>query len=61
MLHNEFSQNSFVPQDEKQKMLLDSIKLVRSIEGLPHRYRILRSLARTRKYTRTVMPAPIAA
>jgi hypothetical protein len=61
MLLNEFSQNSFIPQDEKQKMLLESIKLVRSIEGLPHRYRILRSLARTRKFTRTVLPNPIAA
>ncbi len=56
MLLSEFSQNHFTPNDERQWSLLDDIKEYRSKFGITNRIQILRALARTRPYTRTVYP-----
>lgn len=56
MILNEFSPSVFHPRDEKQTKLIEDIKNMRAVFGLPHRYRVLRALAKTRKHTRTVYP-----
>jgi len=56
MLFNEFSQNRFTPTDERQWTLLEEIKEYRSRFGITNKIQILRALARTRPYTRTVYP-----
>ena len=56
MLLNEFCQLYFKPTSENQLLLVESIKRLRSSEGSPHKMRILRSLAKTRKYTRSTYP-----
>jgi hypothetical protein len=56
MILNEFSPNVFYPRDDQQMKLVEDIRNLRATFGLPHRYRVLRSLAKTRKHTRTVYP-----
>jgi hypothetical protein len=56
MLLNEFSQLYFKPVSDTQMMLVESIKRLRMSEGAPHRFKILRSVAKTRKYTRSTYP-----
>lgn len=56
MLYSEFSQSLFKPLTERQLELLENIRTWRKRNGLPHRLRFLRSLVRTRKFTRTVYP-----
>jgi hypothetical protein len=56
MLLNEFSQNHFTPTDDRQWNLLEEIKEYRSKFGITKQIQILRSLAKTRPFTRTVYP-----
>ena len=56
MILHEFSPSVFYPKNEKQIQLIEDIRNMRAMLGLPHKFRVLRSLARTRKYTRTVYP-----
>ena len=56
MGYNEFYTQGFQPKDEKQISLFEDFKRLRSIFGTPHKFAYLRSLARTRKFTRTVYP-----
>jgi len=51
MLFNEFSQNYFKPEDDRQHLIVEDFKKIRAIHGIPHRLKILRSLARTNTYT----------
>jgi len=56
MLMNEFNQRYFRPQSEEQQSLLDRFLTLRSEYGHPSRIGILRNLAKTRKYTRSIYP-----
>jgi hypothetical protein len=56
MLLNEFCQLYFKPASDNQMMLVESIKQMRLSQGAPHKYKILRSVAKTRKYTRSTYP-----
>ncbi len=56
MLYSEFAQTLFKPITPEQLKLLEQIKCWREKNGFPHRLRFLRSLVRTRKYTRTIYP-----
>ena len=56
MLFNEFYPNRFIPSDEKQWSLMEDVKEYRSKFGITNRIQILKALARTRPYTRTVYP-----
>lgn len=56
MLLNEFCQLYFKPSSDNQLSLVESIRRLRTEEGAPHKYRILRSVAKTRKYTRSTYP-----
>jgi hypothetical protein len=56
MLLNEFSETYFKQLSEQQKELLYRFQKERDANGWPHRYRLLRHLAKTRKYTRSVYP-----
>lgn len=56
MLHAEFSQSMFKPLTDEQENLFEQFKTWRQKYGLPHRFRFLRNLAKTRKHTRTVYP-----
>jgi len=51
MLFNEFSQNYFIPADERQLLIVEDFKKIRSLNGIPHRLKILRSLAKTNTHT----------
>ncbi|MEI2758823.1 MAG: hypothetical protein V9G42_05235 [Bacteroidia bacterium] len=48
--------NLFKPQNDSQVSLLEDIKTLRSIKGSTSRFTILRSVAKTRKHTRTIYP-----
>ena len=48
--------STYFPRDEKQLTLLEEFKKFRAVLGEPHRIVYLRSLLRTRPYTRTVYP-----
>ncbi len=56
MLYSEFRQSLFKPFTLEQIKLLNDFILQREQFGMPHRFRFLRNLAKTRKYTRTVYP-----
>lgn len=56
MLLNEFSQNYFKPAGEGQDQLMNRFLKMRALQGIPHRIRILRALAKTRHYTHSVYP-----
>ncbi len=56
MLFNEFIQGYFSPKSETQEKLVSDLKQIRSAQGPPSNHQYLRSLARTRLYTRTVYP-----
>lgn len=56
MLLAEFSQSLFKPQTDDQLNLFQEFKTCREKYGLPHRFRFLRNLAKTRKHTRTIYP-----
>jgi hypothetical protein len=46
----------YFTKSEQQRMLFEDILRLREIFGAPHRIAYLRSLVRTRRYTRTVYP-----
>ena len=46
----------YFPKDEQQLSLLEKFKMFRALVGEPHRIVYLRSLLRTRPFTRTVYP-----
>jgi len=56
MLHDNFCMNRFKPSTDEQISLLEDIKTVKSLQGTPKRLTILRSIARTRKFTKTTYP-----
>jgi len=56
MIPNQFQSSSFSPKDDSQWKLLYDFLQMRLIFGPPHKFAYLRTLARTRKYTRTVYP-----
>lgn len=56
MLFNEFSQTYFKPANDFQNRLIEEFRKLRAKQGIPHRFRILRSLAKTRNHTYTIYP-----
>jgi len=56
MSYSEFNSAGFSPRDDKQINLFEDFKKLRSIFGTPPKIAYLRSLARTRPFTRTVYP-----
>ncbi len=57
MINNsELYSSGFYPKDEYQRMLFEDFRKLRALFGTPHKITYLRSLARTRKHTRTVYP-----
>ena len=56
MRNPEFYSNHFIPESEIQQQLLEDIRRIRKLIGMPHRYTYLRSLVKTRKNVRTVYP-----
>lgn len=56
MGYNEFYTQEFLPKDDHQVNLFEDFKRLRSLFGTPHKFAYLRSLVRTRKFTRTVYP-----
>ena len=56
MLQNEFSEGSYLHMTEAQMELYHKFLKLREPVGWPHRFRLLRNLARTRKHTRSVYP-----
>ncbi len=56
MLNTYFCMNLFKPQNDSQVSLLEDIKTLRSLKGNTSRFAILRSVAKTKKHTRTVYP-----
>jgi hypothetical protein len=56
MLLNEFCSGYFRPQSDDEQVRLERFLRLRSQEGEPSRFKILRRLARTRPFTRTIYP-----
>ena len=56
MLYNEFVSAYFRPLDDNQQKLAETIISIRSQSGHPDKTQYLKSLERTRQYTRTVYP-----
>ncbi|REJ84859.1 MAG: hypothetical protein DWQ44_08510 [Bacteroidetes bacterium] len=56
MRYNEFHSAGFAPKNDKQITLFEDFKKLRSIFGTPNKIAYLRSLAKTRPFTRTVYP-----
>ena len=56
MLLNEFSETYYQHMTEQQLMLFNRFMQLRDNEGWPHRFKLMRNVAKTRKYTRTVYP-----
>jgi hypothetical protein len=56
MLYNEFVPAHFRPLDDDQQKLAETIITMRTQSGGPDKMQYLRSLARTRQFTRTVYP-----
>jgi hypothetical protein len=56
MLLNEFSETYYKQLNDDQKELLRRFQQLRDASGWPPRMKLLRSLAKTRKFTRTVYP-----
>ncbi len=56
MLHEHFCMNNFKPLTDEQISLLEDIKTVKAMQGSPRKVTILRSIAKTRKFTKTVYP-----
>jgi hypothetical protein len=56
MLLNEFSEEYYRQLDDDQKELLRRFQQLRDAGGWPPKFRFLRSIAKTRKYTRTIYP-----
>ncbi len=48
--------NSFVPKTEEQINLLKNIKDIKLKQGITSKENILRSLAKTQNFTRTIFP-----
>jgi hypothetical protein len=48
--------NNFKPLTDEQISLLEDIKTVKAMQGSPRKVTILRSIAKTRKFTKTVYP-----
>ncbi len=48
--------NRFKPTSDQQISLLEDIKTVKSLKGAPKKLAILRSIAKTRKFTKTTYP-----
>ncbi len=48
--------NLFKPLTDAQIALLEDIKTLRALKGTPKKISILRSVAKTRKHTRTIYP-----
>lgn len=53
---NEFSEGNFKPRTAEQQNLLERFLRLRNDCGQPSRFRIMRRLARTRHFTKTVYP-----
>ena len=56
MLFNEFVPGYFRPLDDNQQKLAETIISIRNQGGVPHKMQYLKSLAKTRQFTRTVYP-----
>ncbi|HNR48281.1 MAG TPA: hypothetical protein PKN14_03455 [Bacteroidia bacterium] len=56
MVNNFFYMNSFVPKTEEQINLLKNIKAIKLKQGITSKENILRSLAKTQNFTRSVFP-----
>ncbi|HRH66089.1 MAG TPA: hypothetical protein PLU53_07315 [Bacteroidia bacterium] len=56
MGYKEVYTQEFLPKDDHQVNLFEDFKRLRSLFGTPHKFAYLRSLVRTRKFTRTVYP-----
>lgn len=56
MLMNEFCSEYFLPKTDEQQSLMNRYKKIRITTGEPSRFSILRRLARTRPYTRSIYP-----
>jgi hypothetical protein len=53
---NEFSEGNFKPRTDEQQHLLERFLRLRNERGEPSRFRILRRLARTRHFTKSIYP-----
>lgn len=53
---NEFCSEYFLPRTDEQQTLMDRYRKIRNEYGEPSKMTILRRLARTRPFTRTVYP-----
>jgi len=53
---NEFCSEYFLPRTDEQQSLMHRYRKIRSEFGEPSKMTILRRLARTRPFTRTVYP-----
>ena len=56
MRNPEFYANHCIPESEIQQQLLEDIRRIRNVIGMPQRFTYLRSLVKTRKNVRTVYP-----
>lgn len=56
MLLDNFCMGYFKPSTDQQVSLLEDIKTIKTLKGSPKKLTILRSIAKTRKYTKTVYP-----
>jgi hypothetical protein len=56
MLLNEFSPDYFKPQTDEQQGLLRRFLQIRHLYGEPSRILVLRGLARTRPFTKSIYP-----
>lgn len=56
MFQSEFNPGGFLPRTDSQERLFEDFKKLRGIFGPPHRFAYLRSVARTRKHTRSIYP-----
>ncbi len=56
MLMNEFSEGNFKPRTKEQLSLFEEFIKFRLENGYPSKFTILRNLAKTRHYTKTIYP-----
>lgn len=56
MLLDNFCMGYFKPSSDEQVSLLEDIKTIKSLRGNPNKLQILRAIAKTRKFTKTVYP-----
>ncbi len=56
MLLNEFSETYYKQLNDDQKELLRRFQQLRDASGWPPKFKMLRSVVKTRKFTRTVYP-----